>query len=115
MFVLKGESVVYYDCDDTLVIWDVSRDKIDETMQFNYYGTIKVLLPHKRHIALLKEQKKNGKMVVVWTAAGWEWAQEVVKVLELEPHVDVILSKPTAYVDDLDAKEFMGHRIFLKE
>ena len=67
-----------------------------------------LLEPNWEIIKHLKETSLNGGTVIVWSAGGWDWALEVVKVLELEHYVDAVLTKPHRYVDDLHCDEFMG-------
>ena len=65
------------------------------------------------HVDLLKKHKARGKSIVVWSAGGYEWALAVVKALELETFVNLVMAKPTAYVDDLPCQEFMNNRVYV--
>lgn len=107
---LFGEPTVYYDCDDTLVMWD--RDysfssTVKGTVHLELYGNNYYLKPHKKHIALLKQHKSEGFKIVVWSAGGAPWAREIVSKLELTDQVDIILSKPEFYVDDCLPEDFL--------
>lgn len=108
MVTIKGEKFIYFDCDDTLVMWFTQSEDL---LAFNNYGTIEMLAPNPFCIAALKLAKKDGHTVVVWSGAGADWAEEVVKVLNLEQYVDVVLAKPESYHDDLPADQFMKDRI----
>jgi predicted phosphatase len=116
MQVISNEHVVCFDVDDTLVIWDDSfqapelgRVRIEDP----YDGHTVYLKPHVRHVKLLRQMKGRGRFLVVWSAAGAQWAKAVIQALELEDCVDLIQTKPLAYVDDLPVTEWIGKRIYL--
>lgn len=119
MKIIENETPVMVDCDQTLVMWhDRHQEPIKGvTVEFKdpYDQGSFFLKPHEAHIKLLKQQKGRGKAVVVWSAAGYLWAKEVVEKLELEEYVDLIMAKPCKYIDDLPCEEFMGNRIYIKE
>lgn len=124
MKVNRNENVVFYDCDDTLVMWD---DKFREPHKDEFTGkeaipifdpndrSVNYLIPHQRHIELLKKHHGRGYHVVVWSGGGFEWAESVVKTLGLEEFVDDVYTKPCKFVDDLPATEVLGTRIYLKD
>ena len=116
MKTIKSHRSVFFDIDDTLIIWDwknISPDGVglvDITDPMS--GHTECVLPHERHIKLLKQFKARGHTVVVWSQGGWAWAENVVKALELQDLVDVVMSKPDWYVDDLPSTAFMGSNIY---
>lgn len=121
MKVIEGDNIYYYDCDDTLVMWDniykkYEEDGVTPTNAIQciapYSTMIFELVPHDQHIHHLKESSKHGVTIIVWSAGGYQWAEEVVKKLGLEDYVDAVMSKPSKYIDDLNCKEFMGERIY---
>ena len=125
MLVIENTKCVFFDCDDTLVMWGSKFYKEDMSNIISisdpYYvpnmysnmGPIIKLVPHDKHIKYLKDCKTlNKNTVVVWSAGGWQWAEAVVKALGLEEYVDAVMEKPTMYVDDLPCKDFMGTRIY---
>lgn len=113
MKVIENDNCVYFDCDDTLVMWDNKHKTESNTIDFNCYGMTYKLVPHKVHIQYLKDSKtKNKNTIVVWSAGGWEWAKEVVEKLGIEQYVDAVMAKPIRYVDDLHCSEFMGQLIY---
>lgn len=116
MKVIENENVVCFDCDDTLVLWFSGCDPKDKVnILCPYSKTIDSLKPHKRHIDLLKKYKGRGMTVIVWSAAGYQWAEAVVKALELEDYVDFVQTKPSKYVDDMTAEHVLGSRIYLED
>lgn len=111
MSKLFGEPTVFFDVDDTLVLWGSYHGHHPDprAVAFDCYGTEYKLLPHFKHIELLKDLKKQGYKIIVWSAGTAPWAREVVRGLGLEEYVDHILSKPTFYVDDRFPEDFL-HR-----
>lgn len=118
MISLDSENVVLCDVDDTLVMWGKNYHKPGrgKVKVYDPYGKTNVYLkPHKRHIELLKTYKGRGIMVGVWTAAGYKWAQSVIKTLKIEKYVHFVMTKPTKYMDDLEnPKDILGSRVYLK-
>lgn len=105
-----------YDVDDTLVLWFSQCDPaLKVKIVCPYGGSETWLKPHARHIDLLKKHHGRGKTVIVWSAAGYRWAQAVVEALGLQDHVNFIMTKPMSYVDDLEASEILGSRIYLSD
>lgn len=119
MKIISGFDFAYFDCDDTLVMWDTTliNSNLDKCITFTNPDDSNLkwlLLPNERTIDALKQCKAAGSTVIVWSAGGWDWALEVVRGLGLEEHVDAVLSKPTRYYDDLPASQFMGTRYDLQ-
>jgi|CXWL01.1.fsa_nt_gi FMN phosphatase YigB (HAD superfamily) len=117
-FFLNKETTVAFDIDDTLVIWSEEMDKSGpDFMEFKcpYTNESLFLKPHKSHINLLKKYKARNFGVMIWSAGGAPWAQEVINKLGLNEYVDLILTKPSRYVDDLDVASWIGNRVYIKE
>lgn len=114
--VVANESVYMFDVDDTLVMWDMKFNQPGEgrvEIQDPYDGATVWLKPHTRHVKLLTQMAGRGRFVVVWSQGGAQWAHAVVKALCLEQHVNLIMTKPAAYVDDLPCNAWMKERIYL--
>lgn len=116
MQIVENDHVVCFDVDDTLIMWlwgyelqeAIAEGRSKQIMDPD--GKMSnTIIPNQEHIDLLKRYKGKGKFVIVWTASGYDWGKAVIKGLELEEYVDLILTKPTKYVDDLDANEWMEH------
>jgi FMN phosphatase YigB (HAD superfamily) len=118
---IKEEKVIFFDVDDTLVMWknDYSHPFNDPgVFEFNDpydWGRSIFLKPHGKHIKLLKDKHARGYVIVVWSAGGAPWAQEVITKLGLSKYVTLIITKPSKFVDDLTASEVLGTRIYLKD
>lgn len=118
MIAFDNEYIVTFDVDDTLVMWEgnFNQPATDRIEFLDPYDGAKVFLkPHKKHIALLKKYKGRGMCVIVWSAGGVQWAKSVINTLSLADYVDLVITKPSKYVDDLQASEILGSRIYLKD
>ncbi len=115
MQVIRQEHPMPFDVDNTLVT----------QVGFNIGPSISILNPltntahnyqiHQSHVRLLKEQFLRGRLVIVWSASGYAWAEAVVDALELKDFVHIVMSKPIAYVDDKDIVDWIGSRIFVND
>lgn len=115
MQIIKSTRLVMFDVDDTLVIWDwQSIDPEGKGLVAIKNGNcVEHVMPHLRHIELMRQFKARGHMVVVWSQGGHEWAAEVCKVLGIEELVDLVMDKPNWYVDDLHSTAWMKAPIYL--
>jgi predicted HAD superfamily phosphohydrolase YqeG len=115
--VIKSSRIVFFDVDDTLVMWDWKS--IDPegngliSINNPEANCSELVLPHNRHIQLLKQFKARGHTVVVWSQGGHAWAESVCKTLGITNLVDICMDKPNWYVDDLPAQAFMGSPVYL--
>lgn len=117
MQTFENEFVVAFDVDDTLVIWgDFYGVPHEGAVPFicPYSGGTNYLIPHKKHIQLLKQYTGRGMCVMVWSAGGTQWAKSVINTLGLEDYVDLIITKPSKLIDDLPLNEIFPKPIYLK-
>ena len=109
--ILKALTV-WFDVDDTLILWDVPNEYIGPAISIaahnTYAGYAAGPVFIQRRLAIniamvqkLREHKRSGHNVVVWSQGGVEWAAAVVHELGLDRFVDVIADKPTIIYDDL--------------
>lgn len=106
MIKVKDGNTIFFDVDDTLLMWG-SRYKGNPSVTINFRDSIYNLYPNQRHIDDLILHKSKGDIVVVWSAGGADWAETATKALNLEAYVDVCLSKPNKWYDDLTANEIL--------
>lgn len=114
MKVVENEWLSMWDVDDTLCLWGKPQDPRAIEFIDPHDKQIHLLVPHERHIKLLKDFKARGYTIIVWSGGGYEWAETVVKTLGLEDYVDFAMTKPMKYIDDLPAVEILGSRIYLE-
>lgn len=113
MKVIGTDTTVYFDCDDTLIMWNSGGNE-KNLVSVTSNGMTQRLKPHRRHIENLKKHKFRGHTVVVWSAGGVDWAKSVVKSLKLDKYVDLVIAKPRWVYDDLSPDEFIppSNRIY---
>lgn len=121
MNVLPMNNPVYVDVDGTLVRERTEQDK--ENFEFPFHikhplrdGFVTKTIMHA-NTQLLRDMHARGRTIVVWSQAGYQWAEAVCKALDLDklsPPI-YVCEKPIAYIDDLECSAFMGQRIFLND
>lgn len=115
--VPDGSKNIYFDVDDTLVEWIQPTDERAEQSIPGLYPcrghSSYLLLPIPAHIEELKRLKAEHNTIVVWSQGGSDWVVEVLTKLELTEYVDVCLTKPEVYYDDLHVSEWMGQRKYI--
>lgn len=117
MKVIKSHKAIFFDVDDTLLMPNyhtLPHEECDLAILSDpISGFSKKFLKHKRHIELMEQFKARGHTIIVWSQGGYQWAQNAVKALGIESIVDVIMSKPDWFVDDLPSSAFMPKNIYL--
>lgn len=108
MIVLKDRPTVFFDVDDTLVMWNfpAEKDKTD-IITFTYEGRAERLKIHPEHIEAIKKYKIRGHNVVVWSQGGSDWAKAVIEACGLQEFVDIIVPKPAWFYDDLSGAKVL--------
>lgn len=130
MIVIPTHNAVFFDVDDTLVIWNPTTKQLAlDGVEMDCPGALvsvdgkliqskpwkALIVPHKIHVEQLIKHKMRGHVVVVWSAGGWDWAEAAVKALQLEQYVDLVISKPTWAYDDLPAEKILPHISYMKD
>jgi len=101
MISIKNGRTAFIDCDDTLVLWDYQDYPESEHITITEGDSSMTMVPHDYHIKFIKNLKVQGYGLVVWSAAGGEWADKVAKLLNLEDIIDICIAKPEFVMDDL--------------
>lgn len=104
----KTKQVAMFDVDETL-IKDRPGEKqsVKDFVMLDYYGMERKRWIHRRHVELVIAHKKRGYQVIVHSANGKPWADEVVDKLGLREYVDRTDTKPCVCFDDKPAEEWM--------
>ncbi len=122
----KIRKPIPFDVDETLIKdepapWqykthpkEEADDEFKRPIMMNYYGMRRVRWPHKRHIELLKARHAIGDTILVWSANGIAWAEEVVERLGLAHLVHYAADKPTGMFDDKDVADW-APRVWLED
>jgi len=116
MKIIENEQVIFCDVDETLVLHDQDTYTIGAKIVVTdpYCGTLRTLTVHQPHVQLLRERAKRGAHIKVMSAGGYQWAEAVVKALQLEDCVAECLSKPIAIIDDLPIEAALGQTMYLR-
>lgn len=106
---------ICFDIDDTILLWNIEKYPQLPSVFINTgtpgsYVSMRELKINNKMIDRLKEHKRIGDYIIVWTSGGKEWADEVVHTLNLKDFVDVTMGKPDKYYDDLPHDEFMPYQ-----
>ena len=113
--VYRNDIVEPYDIDETLVMHDYeaypNSDKI-QVWDTSLNGRV-TLAVNTNMVKLLKHSRTKGAVVIAWSRGGVEWAEAVIKALDLERYVDIILSKPRVYFDDTDVSSWLKDRVYI--
>lgn len=122
MKVIENENTIFFDVDMTLIMHKNSHKGIP-TLHQNPNGYLEIYdkridrtiiaEPYFPHIDILLQSKARGRFIVVWSASGHQWAKMAVEALGIQDHVDLVMTKPSAYVDDVDANKFMN-RVYIE-
>ena len=108
---LKSDKVVVVDCDDTLVMWDLSRYPDLPTIELDCWGAVKLRV-NPKNVNLVRKLAKLGYTIIIWSQTGWEWAEAVAKGVGLYEEASMFLTKPRYHVDDLPSSVWMGPRLW---
>jgi phosphoserine phosphatase len=116
MQVIKNERISPFDVDGTLVLHlnptELSKFKTVEVWDPIHSAFLTVGI-HEPNLRLLKEELHRGAQVIVWSAGGNEWAQNVVTALNLDHYDIIVMTKPHTYYDDKDVADWMTRRVYL--
>lgn len=88
---IENHHIVCYDVDDTLVLYDDSAGEVAPDLRITV---------NEAELVRLKALKAIGYYVIVWSRSGYKWCEWVVKYLELQKYVDLIMEKPLFMIDD---------------
>lgn len=109
----RREKPVYFDCDDTLVMWKGLGHWDNEEpgvvpVKCVFDNSEIYLKPHTKMIEKLKTLHARGMYIVIWSAGGYEWAKAVMEALQLQKYTHLVIGKPIMMFDDLPTEEALG-------
>lgn len=105
MYKVPCGPTAYFDVDDTLVMWEIPDGFEEDLVTVKCREYAELLAPNKYNIKHLKKLASRGHAIIVWSAGGADWAESVVKALDLEDFVHVVTSKPHYMIDDMPSIE----------
>jgi predicted phosphatase len=115
MKIVTNERPIPVDVDETLVMhhdphsYDITVT-IEDPLHPGEYITLGVNAPM---VKILKDEKRRGAFITVWSRSGYAWALAVVTALNLEKYVDLVMTKPLVYMDDKDVSEWLKDRVYI--
>jgi len=109
---VKNDKLLYVDCDDSLILWNLSKYPKFPKVTINTVKGPCILAVHKKNINLLIKFAKLGYGIVLWSGSGYRWAEKVAKAVGIDQYVDIYLCKPQYYLDDFPCQYWMGTRIY---
>ena len=107
MQAYHGNKVVFFDTDDTLINYNPPYG--ENTVKVVCQGKESLVNVITQNTRELMRHKNQGQTIVVWSNAGSQWAEAVIKALQLEAYVDIIICKPAWFYDDMPAEKWMGN------
>jgi predicted phosphatase len=117
MVIIKNENVDPFDVDGCLVIHQAAS-LIPESEKIEVYDAVTknlvIVRINRPMVRLLRESASRGSFVIVWSRGGYQWAADVVKALGLQDYVNLVMSKPLAYFDDMPVEKWLPHRVFIE-
>jgi hypothetical protein len=113
--VIKNETVVWVDLDNTIAMW--TNPTVDGPGKFmvEYGGRDIFLTPHRPNIDLVREYRNRGYFIIFHSANGYGHATRIIRALGLEDTADLIMTKNIKVVDDKHPNEWMGALVYLPE
>ncbi len=114
MQVITNEIIIPTDVDGTLIIYDDEGTPGPGKIELDFFGIKKYVYPHTKHIELVKAFHQRGFRIEVHSGNGWQWAEQVVRVLGLENYVAEVKTKSFKYIDDKDVEDWFGQRVFIE-
>jgi len=92
---------MYFDVDGTLVRPFKSFEEESEATEYDSISINNTQMKiNTKVVQDLQMCRTRGHVVVVWSQGGSSWAETVVKALGIAQYVDIIIAKPSWYVDD---------------
>lgn len=114
MQVIQSENITPFDVDGTLILTKGEGPGRIVDILDPVTGNYIQMSAHEPNIRLLEEEAHRGSFVIVWSRGGYEWATNVITALGLGSKVNLVMSKPMVYFDDLSIEKWLPYRVFLK-
>lgn len=109
--VLESHKVVGVDCDDTLVMWDISKYPDMPRITVDLCGPVQLVV-NQKNVNLVRKLAKLGYQIVVWSQTGYDWARVVGKAVGIDDVTSLYMTKPRYHIDDMPASVWIGDRLW---
>jgi hypothetical protein len=109
MTLIENPNIVCIDIDDTLVYWNTPLDPNQKLKYFDIYTDYgkEVLAVNEKILEDIDRHRLRGHFIVIWSQGGNEWCKAVCTSLGITDKINMIMSKPKWYIDDLPADSWM--------
>ena len=112
---IEDRPFIYVDIDETLISHFPITKKSDEFfLDFEHNRVKWRVYPMVLNIDLISELRSCGYQIACWSLSGSDHAERMIKLLEIENLVDLIVPKPRFYVDDKPFEDQGIPRIYKK-
>ena len=113
MIKMKNIKTCFFDVDNTLVKTYVN-ERPEGSILVPSWSAVSIVAI-KQHVDAIKSFKARGMNIVVWSKGGSDWAETVIKLLDLTDYVDLIVNKPDWAFDDMPANKILTDVIYFNE
>lgn len=115
MHIIASEQLIPVDLDGTLIYWTKIK-RGQRVLQFTcpYTKAQYTVGINEPNLAIVRERLARGATILAWSASGYKKVVAVLKALNIDHPNLYVSSKPSIYLDDIDAHEWMGKRVFLE-
>lgn len=117
MRVIRNERPIPIDVDGTLIIHTNDFTNICPLETVEVYdplsGSNIKLRKNLPMIRLLKEEHARGTFTLVWSRGGYQWASDIIEALGLTDYVDLVMTKPLVYFDDINIEDWLKDRVWI--
>jgi hypothetical protein len=110
---INDRPLVAFDVDSTLIYWEHKSGRNAVLIKVDDHE--EMFDVHETHVEALKKHAARGHTIIVWSAGGADWSEAVVKALQLEEYVDIVMPKPNWIYDDLSPNEFLPNNLYIYE
>jgi len=110
---INDRPLVAIDVDDTLIYWQHKPGRRSVSIPVDNHD--EMFDVHEGHVEALKKHAARGHTILVWSAGGSDWAEAVIKALQLEEYVDIIMPKANWIYDDISPNEFLPNNLYIHE
>lgn len=113
MKTVRNENILVCDVDETLYLSTGNKELKTRPVWDELTKSFIYIQPHEPHVRLIHEQKARGRFIIVWSKGGHAWAEAVVNALGLVSVVDLVMTKPIAYIDDQPVETWLTEQIYI--
>lgn len=108
MKIITNPHSTFIDIDDTVVYWDKTGNR--KTVVVETSWTKEELEVNENMLNTINQLYLRGFFIVLWSQSGHEWCEAVAKALNIQDKIDLCMTKPGFFYDDIPIESW-GRRI----